>query len=458
MLKRLYMDIQSSREMLSQLKFCVFDLETTGGNQKTDNIIEIGLVRIENLIIVDKRNYLIKPDVKIPDFIQKLTTIREDDVKDAPHIEEVIHEILKFMDDCILVAHNVSFDVPFFNSVLQRLNLPTLSNRSMCTNLMTKYLIPNLLNTNLNFMSRIFEIGHKKAHRALDDAMAAAQLLQTYMNIFIEKGITKVNHLYYPRNKYELDRSHFKKEDFSIQEILDRISRPQCAYLFTLKGPKGIILSSIPCTPSDNIKAQRQIAFIKQQLAKDNWEMASVRLFGNFTEALMHFTGIYPRIETHHRGEIVQFLTELHCQKSELSKKGKNLSEAELIAWSDQYVGDFLITTHLVPDQMIVVPILAFSPKNLLIFRYPGHQKKLLQFMNSRSDKLISMKNKTLLMQGPLREFYFDYLEQCLQTNQSGVILFKKSAPQKDPDSFFEQLNEFLAKNPNAHRYPKQYI
>ncbi|MBI2521972.1 MAG: 3'-5' exonuclease [Bdellovibrio sp.] len=453
------MDTQSSRELLSQLKFCVFDLETTGGNQKTDNIIEIGLVRIENLKIVDKRNYLIKPEVKIPEFIQKLTTIREDDVKDAPAIEDVIHEILKFMDDSILVAHNVSFDVPFFNSVLQRLNLPVLSNRSMCTNLMTKYLIPNLLNTNLNFMSRIFEIGHKKAHRAMDDAMACAQLLQTYLNIFIEKGITKINHLYYPRNKYELDRSHFKKEDFSIEEILERISRPRCAYLFTLKGPKGIILSSIPCTPGDpGGKAEIQLGFIKQQLAKGTWEMASVRLFGNFVEALMHFTGIYPRIDTHHRGEIIQFLTELHCKKSGLSKKGKNLSEEELIAWNEQNVGDFLITTHLVPDQMIVVPVLAFAPKNLLIFRYPGHQKKLLQYMNSRSDKLLSMKNKTLLMQGPLREFYFDYLEQCLATNQSGVILFKKNIPQKDPDKFFENLNEFLAKNPNAHHYPKQYI
>ncbi len=452
------MDIQFSRDLLSQLKFCVFDLETTGGNQKTDSIIEIGLVRIENLKIVDKRNYLIKPDVKIPEFIQKLTTIREDDVKDAPHIEDVIQEILKFMDDCILVAHNVSFDVPFFNSVLVRLNLPPLTNRSMCTNLMTKYLIPNLLNTNLNFMSRIFEIGHKKAHRALDDAMASAQLLQTYMNIFIEKGITKVNHLYYPRNKYELDRSHYKRGDYPTEEILKRISRPNSAYLFTLKGPKGVILSAIPCSPGEDEKSKRQLTFIGQLLAQDNWEMASVRLFGNFTEALMHFTGVYPRIETHHRGEILQFLSELHGSKNGIGKKGKTLSEMELIAWSEQTLGDFIITTHLVPDQMIIVPILAFSPKNLLIFRYPGHQKKLVQFITSRSSKLLSMKNKTLLMQGPLREFYFDYLEQCMENPQNGVKIFKKSMPQKNPTQFLEELNEFMAKNPNAHRYPKQYI
>ena len=76
---------------------------------------------------------------------------------DAPKIDEVIEEILEFMGDRILVAHNTSFDVPFFNSVLKRLNIEQLENRSLCTNLMTKYMIPNLMNSNLNYMSKVFK-------------------------------------------------------------------------------------------------------------------------------------------------------------------------------------------------------------------------------------------------------------------------------------------------------------
>ena len=165
----------TSKDLIQNLSFCVFDLETTGGNHQQDKIIEIGLIKIENLKIIDEKNYLINPEIKIPDFIQNLTNISQDDVEDAFLIDDVIDEVIKFMGDSILVAHNTSFDVPFFNSVLTRLNKPIMENSSLCTNLMTKYLIPNLLNSNLNYMSKVFNISHNKAHRALDDAKARSE-------------------------------------------------------------------------------------------------------------------------------------------------------------------------------------------------------------------------------------------------------------------------------------------
>ena len=123
-----------SQDLLKNISFCVFDLETTGGNHKSDKIIEIGLVKIENLKITEQKDYLINPEIKIPDFIQKLTNICEEDVKDSPVIEEVIDDIVEFMGDSVLVAHNTSFDVPFFNSVLRRLKKKEMTNKSICTN------------------------------------------------------------------------------------------------------------------------------------------------------------------------------------------------------------------------------------------------------------------------------------------------------------------------------------
>ena len=137
--------------------------------------------------------------IKIPAFIQKLTTITPLEVEDCPTIEEVIDDILEFMGDSILVAHNTSFDIPFFNSVLKRLGKKKLNNKEICTNLMTKHLIPSLLNSNLPYMSSIFNIGHGQAHRALDDALATANLLLKYLEIFIRKNIGKINHLYLPK-------------------------------------------------------------------------------------------------------------------------------------------------------------------------------------------------------------------------------------------------------------------
>ena len=81
---------ESSAELLSSLKFCVIDLETTGGNPDTEKIIEIGMVKIENRKITEERSFLVNPQKDIPDFVQKLTGIRKADVEHSPKIEEVI--------------------------------------------------------------------------------------------------------------------------------------------------------------------------------------------------------------------------------------------------------------------------------------------------------------------------------------------------------------------------------
>ncbi|HLT22370.1 MAG TPA: 3'-5' exonuclease, partial [Bacteriovoracaceae bacterium] len=148
----------SSDELLRSLNFCVIDLETTGGNFETEKIIEVGMVRVENRKITEERNFLINPDKEIPEFVQKLTGIKKSDVAHSPKIEEVIDEITQFIGDSIVVAHNTSFDVPFINGVLKQLGRPTLDNKVICTNIMTKYMIPEIMSSNLNYMSTIFGI------------------------------------------------------------------------------------------------------------------------------------------------------------------------------------------------------------------------------------------------------------------------------------------------------------
>ena len=47
--------MQQNQVNLSALEFCVFDLETTGGNHTKDGIIEIGLVVIKNKKYISKK-------------------------------------------------------------------------------------------------------------------------------------------------------------------------------------------------------------------------------------------------------------------------------------------------------------------------------------------------------------------------------------------------------------------
>lgn len=441
----------SPLDQIKHMTFCAFDLETTGGNHKNDKIIEIGLVKIQNLEIVEEKDFLIQPEIKIPEFIQKLTNISEDDVANSPVIEEVIDEILEFMGDSILVAHNTSFDVPFFNSVLRRLNKPEMENRSICTNLMTKYLIPNLLNTNLNYMSKIFSIKHHKAHRALDDAYAAAELLIRYLHIFLDKNIQKINHLYYPRNRYELDRVHFKSKENdkkTIKQYLDRISTP---FLATIKGENGIIQFALPCK---NTNAEKE--FIAKKVEELGWETVTLKLFGSLLEALVHFNGLFSKMESNSRIEIINFLWKNHLP----NMRRKNNTDENIANPSplSKDFGDFIISPHLVPEQLIIFPVKSLNLKNQLIFRYPGHQKKLLQFINSKAARLSNDKLKEAHYHPLFKDFLHHFLLMHQENDASESLIFKKSLPKNNQESFFQKIDILLSENTNTYRYPENYI
>lgn len=437
-----------SKKLISELSFCVFDLETTGGNHLQDKIIEIGLVKIKNLTIVDQKKYFIQPDIKIPDFIQKLTTISSKDLENAPRIESVIQEVLDFMGDSILVAHNIAFDIPFFNSVLKRMNLPELSNNGLCTNLMTKYLIPNLLNTNLHYMSKLFGIKLKKAHRALDDAKASADLLLCFLNIFINKNINKINHLYYPRNKYELDRTNFKNNKDSPQNIIDRLQMIKSPWLINLKGKEGVILFSLPSREFNssyfhNKKTFKEgIDLIAKELKNLPWENATINLYGSFFEALCHFTQTSPKFSAGIRDEIFHFLRKSYLKEQKATTKENPLPF------------DFVLSNHLVPEQYIIFPLQLLHPKSNIVFRYPGHEKKLIQFLNS---KITRLNNKKFAPEQSSESFLIDYLKLCAESNQE-LLLIDRTCLKKGPDDFYKKIEEFMKNNPNNFNYPKEYI
>jgi len=441
-------------KIVENLKFCVFDLETTGGNQKSDKIIEIGLVRVENMKIVSEKNYLINPEIKIPDFIQKLTHISDRDVEKAPRIDDVIEEILVQMQDCVLVAHNTSFDVPFFNSVLTRMGKSALPNKSLCTHLMTKYLIPGLLNSNLHYMCSIFNIPHKNAHRALDDARASAQLLLKFLHIFIDKKINKLNHLYYPRNKYELDRIHLKKSD-PVSDIIAHLKKLSSPYIITMKGENGITLFSLP---GKNDTKEAEIKLIETQLNTLPWETISIRIFGPFVEAIIHFGAYVSKLTPLMRSQIIDFLWANHLSgHKKIVERADDESYAPLLITKEKNLGEFIISNHLVPEQLIIFPINSLHPLSELIFRFPGNKAKLLQYVNSRSGKPSFSKQNAGPSTMGLKDFLLQYIEDLKETKKEAYI-FSKPKAGSTPHDFLPDLEKFLDKNHHSFNYPAHYI
>ncbi len=431
------MTTNTSLQLLNQLSFCVFDLETTGGNHNTDKIIEIGLVKIEGLKITEQKSFLIKPEMHIPDFIQKLTSIKESDVDDAPLIEDVIDEILEFMGSSILVAHNTSFDVPFFNSVLRRLNKPELTNKSICTNLMTKYMIPNLLSSNLNYMCKIFNLKHQKAHRALDDTLASAELLLKYLTIFIHKKIHKVNSLYYPKNKFELDRIHYKNET-PIDEIISQIANLNSPVLITLKGTEGVVLFSFP---SNGTSLETQ--YLTKKIKEIPFEILTIKMIGPFFQGLIELSTYFSKLSDALQKETIEKLCEFH--KIQLS----DVNQSTMLDFSH----DFIIMNHLIPEQFVIYPMQSLHHKMELVFRYPTHQNKLVQYINSKSVRMSQAKLKKDHLSPLIHNFLVVYLGQS-----SEYLLINRNSQKVITSDLKDPLEKFILNNPNNYNFPQTYL
>ena len=426
-----------SYDLLHSLTFCVFDLETTGGNHQHDKIIEIGLIKIKELKIVDQKSFLIRPDMHIPEFIQKLTSIKDADVTNAPLIEDVVDEILEFMGDAILVAHNTSFDVPFFNSVLRRMERPELTNKSICTYLMTKYMIPNLLSSNLNYMSKIFDLQHQKAHRALDDAMASAELLLKYLSIFIHKKISKVNSLYYPKNKFELDRINFKKDE-SVDAIIEQISALTSPFLVTLKGVEGVVLFSMPShgTPVE-------MKFIADKIRSIPYEILTLKLTGPYFQGLLEMASYFSKISAPLELETIQKL----CEFNQIDPATVDHNNAE------EMPADFIVLNHLIPEQYVIYPLKSLHQKLELVFRYPTHQNKLVQYINSKSARMAQGKMK----KDHLNPMINNFLVQYLKTSRDFLTINRQAAKITNAE-IKDPIEKFMAENPNDYDFPNKFL
>jgi len=156
--------------------YCVFDFETTGMSARTDKVIDIGIVKIHKGKITETFSSFINPGRHIPYFITSLTGITNSDVEDAPYFEDVFNSIKSFIENSILVAHNLSFDYNFLKNECASANLEMPANEAICTLKLAKKLYPHLPSKSLGNLIKTFKIKHRNVHRGLGDATATAKL------------------------------------------------------------------------------------------------------------------------------------------------------------------------------------------------------------------------------------------------------------------------------------------
>ena len=148
-----------------------FDLETTGLNPSSDEIIEVGLARFRDGQVVETYQSLVKPSKPIPADITHLTSIHQEDVEDAPAIDDILADLRGFFAETAVVAHNVGFDRAFMrkHGLLAR-------NAAIDTFELASIVIPSAPRYSLGSLATQIGVKLERAHRALDDAVATGQL------------------------------------------------------------------------------------------------------------------------------------------------------------------------------------------------------------------------------------------------------------------------------------------
>ncbi len=165
------------------------DLETTGVDDRSDAIIEIGAARVVDGRLDETFSTFVNPGRGIPSDVVYLTGITDDDVRDAPSIDDVLPELLQFLGDSPLVAHQAAFDIGFLSvAAANRPELLVGGNGVFDTLTLSRALLPRLPSHRLTALVRFFDLPHEQAHRATDDAIADALLFGKFLELLDGTG------------------------------------------------------------------------------------------------------------------------------------------------------------------------------------------------------------------------------------------------------------------------------
>lgn len=170
-------------------EFVVLDFETSGLSPgRGAEVVETGAVRVVGGAIADEFEELSRPSVPIPRWATAVHTISNELVAASPHFLRILPDLLAFVGDAPIVAHNAAFDRSFLDRALRHQGLPALSNPVLDSAALSRRLFPEIPRHDLTTLCHWHGIHRARRHRALDDARATAELLVRLLDRAQERG------------------------------------------------------------------------------------------------------------------------------------------------------------------------------------------------------------------------------------------------------------------------------
>jgi len=162
----------------------IFDTETTGLDPKSgDRMVEIGCIEMVNRVTTGETFHAyFHPDRDMPAAAEAVHGLSITFLSDKPRFGERAHELLEFLGDSMLVAHNAGFDFGFVNSELEMCGLPPLGRERMIDTVqLARVRHPG---SKLSLDALCTRYGIDRSHRTRHGALLDAELLaQVYVEL-----------------------------------------------------------------------------------------------------------------------------------------------------------------------------------------------------------------------------------------------------------------------------------
>lgn len=158
--------------------FVAIDVETTGLSPVNNELIEISAIKYKGNKKIDTFSTLVKPKTPIPYRITEITGITNDMVKNSPQIEDVMPNLVKFVGNNPIVAHNANFDYKFIQNYS---NGSFSKNKVIDTVQIGRRLYPELPNHKLGTIAKYIGITEDGFHRAEFDCECCAKIYINYL-------------------------------------------------------------------------------------------------------------------------------------------------------------------------------------------------------------------------------------------------------------------------------------
>ena len=217
-------------------EFVAFDIETTGLNALNDRMTEIGAVIFSGGNIISTFSSFVNPGMHIPAEITKLTGIKDSDVADAPDEKTAMERFIEYIGDRPLIAHNAHFDVGFMKAAANRSGLK-FSPVFLDTLALSQALLPELKRFKLDIVSNHLKLPQFNHHRAYDDAMVVARIMDKFIPMLRQRGartLDDVEAVYHSLRRTEHAKTHHMvllvKNRKGLKNLYEMISQSYLKY------------------------------------------------------------------------------------------------------------------------------------------------------------------------------------------------------------------------------------